>query len=82
MRHAAIILALLLFEPILIDEATYKEIMSAAHAQMRGLEYDTLTQIFNQLEQRATQKHHQPASQDDGKSSGPASHSDQPEEKK
>jgi hypothetical protein len=52
----AIALMLLLFEPILIDEATYNQILSAAHANMRGTEYDWFSAMFKLLEQRATEE--------------------------
>jgi hypothetical protein len=49
-------LALLAFAPILIDEATYNQILSAAHANMRGTEYDWFSAMFKLLEQRATEE--------------------------
>ena len=48
-----IVLLLLLFEPIVIDEAMYNQILQGAHANMRGMEYDLLAQILKQLEQQA-----------------------------
>ena len=51
-----ILFALLLFEPIIIDEAVYNAMMQSAHQNMRGMEYDMLVNLFNQLEQQAVKK--------------------------
>lgn len=48
-----LLLALLLFEPIIIDEQTFNAIMQSAHANMRGTEFDMLRQVFKELEQQA-----------------------------
>jgi hypothetical protein len=51
MRYALILV--LLFEPIMIDEVTYNAILQSSRQNMRGLEYDMLTNMLNQLEQKA-----------------------------
>jgi hypothetical protein len=62
------IFALLLFEPIIIDQQTYDQILAGAHANMRGTEYDMLTNMLNQLEQQAMKKAMQrPSSNEDHK---------------
>jgi hypothetical protein len=49
----ATVLTLLLFEPIIIDEASYNQIIQSAHANMRGTEFEMLTNMLGQLEQKA-----------------------------
>jgi hypothetical protein len=49
------IIALLLFEPIVIDEAAFTNIMQTAHQNFRGPEFDMLNQMLNRLEQQAIQ---------------------------
>lgn len=56
MRRIAIFAFLLAFTPIIIDEATFNQIMTAAHGTMRGTEYDWLASVLQQLEQRAEQQ--------------------------
>jgi hypothetical protein len=51
MRYALILV--LLFEPIMIDEVTYNAILQSSRQNMRGLEYDMLANMLNQLEQKA-----------------------------
>lgn len=51
----AILLSLLLFEPIVIDEQLYTQIIQGSHTNMRGPEYDYLHTLMQTLEQRAVQ---------------------------
>lgn len=56
MRALIFVLTILLFEPIIIDQQAYNEIMNAAHSDMRGKEFDIFRAILGQLEQRAVQE--------------------------
>lgn len=60
MRYA-VILSLLLFEPIVIDQQTYDVIVQSARQNMRGMEFDMLMQVLNQLEQKAVANKHDAA---------------------
>lgn len=63
MRRVAILGFLLAFAPIVIDEATFNQILTAAHTNMRGTEYDWLSSVLQQLEQRAEQQASKPVGQ-------------------
>lgn len=56
MKYASIILALLLFEPIIIDEPTMNQILQAAHQNMRGTESDWMKALFDSLERNAVDR--------------------------
>lgn len=56
MRKLVVVLSLLLFEPIVIDQTTFDGLMQGAYSNMRGTEYDWFKAVMGQLEQRAMQQ--------------------------
>lgn len=52
MRYVVMLFSLLLFEPIIVDQQVYNQILQASHQNMRGPEYDYLRALLDTLEQR------------------------------